>query len=280
MTFVGNCKLCHQTKTLLKSHYLPKGAYRVNRARELSNSNPVVLFASEAKQSQTQLKDNVLCSDCEERFNKNGENWVLANIPREYGAPFPLLNALSSLTPIGVVDDLKIYAGLGTPGVDIEKLIYFAMSLFWRGAVHSWGNFKDGRPTQVSLGNYEETIRQYLLNGSRLPKDVALTILVCPNGRKLNAIFAPWATAFAKSSRYVSYLSGIGFILDFGKDLPEEFRSLCAYHSPQRVLLVSPEFEQTIREVIKTEVEARGGDAKLKKMLGEIHTKRSKPSKP
>jgi hypothetical protein len=113
---IGKCKLCHQTKKLLKSHYLPKGAYKANRAPELSNSNPVVLSASEAKQSQTQLADYVLCGDCEQRFNKNGENWALANIPRRYGAPFPLLNAFSLATPIEVVEDFKIFAGLGSRG--------------------------------------------------------------------------------------------------------------------------------------------------------------------
>jgi hypothetical protein len=154
------------------------------------------------------------------------------------------------------------------------------MSLFWRGAVHSWNSLKDGQPTQVLLGTYEEPIRKYLLNGSTLPKDVALTVLVCPNGSKLNAMFAPWPTAFTECSRYVFYLSGVGFILDFGKDLPEKFRVLCAYHSPQRVLVISPEFEQTIREVIKAEIEARESDVKLKKMLAEIAKKKSKPPKP
>ncbi len=38
---VGQCKLCLQTKGLQDSHYIPKSAYKSNRAPKLKNPNPV-----------------------------------------------------------------------------------------------------------------------------------------------------------------------------------------------------------------------------------------------
>src|SRR5260370_42473280 len=108
---IGICKLCLQTKELQNSHYLPKGAYRVNRAPALKNPDPVVLSNDELRQSSAQLSDYLLCSDCEQKFSKNGESWVLNNIPRNYGERFPMLDALKTKTPIFEDGGTKCYAG-------------------------------------------------------------------------------------------------------------------------------------------------------------------------
>jgi hypothetical protein len=171
---------------------------------------------------------------------------------------------------------MQIYAGAGIKGVDVDKLVYFAMSLFWRGAVHLWNSFQDGQAPKVVLDQFEEPIRQFLLNNTPLPQDVALTVLVCPNGRILNAMLAPWEADLPECSRYICYISGIGFALHFGKQLPAKFRTQCAYHSPQKVLVVSTEFEQRIREVFRKLVSERD-DSKLKKMLAEIAKIRGTP---
>jgi hypothetical protein len=266
--------LCHQTKALQKSHYLPKGGYKVNRAPALKNSDPVVLSSAALKQSSVQLKDSLLCNDCEQLFNKQGENWVLAHIPRTYGEPFPLYDTLSA--KVLVVAD--VYAGASLKGVDVEKLVYFAMSLFWRGAVHSWDSVHDGQAPEVVLNKYEEPIRQFLLKNAPLPQDLALNVFVCPNGRILNFMLAPYETEadVPGCSKYICYISGIGFALHFGEQLPADFRTLCAYHSPQKFLIVSTEFEQRMREVLLKLVSERD-DSKLKKMLAEIDKIRSTP---
>jgi hypothetical protein len=77
-------------------------------------------------------------------------------------------------------------------------------------------------------------------------------------------------------SKYICYISGIGFVLHFGDKLPAKLRILCAYHSPQKVLIVSTEFEHRIREAILKLVSERD-DSKLKKMLEEINKVRSTP---
>jgi hypothetical protein len=274
---VGKCKLCLQTKTLQDSHYLPKGAYKVNRAPALKNPNPVVLSGDEAKQVSAQLKDYVLCSDCEQRFSKNGEQWVLGNIPRDYDKPFPLYEALRSETPVLRDGGVSSYAGRSIKTVDMEKLVYFAISVFWRGAVHEWKSVQGGRPPTVYLCGYEEPIRNFLLGAESFPLDVALWVFVCPSGRKLNAMLVPSDAHIPECSRYWFYISGLGFMLHFASNLPSHFKTMCAHHSPEGVLIVSTEFEKVVRQVLSDELANRDA-SKLRYMLQEIHRVRSAKS--
>jgi len=132
---IGVCKLCLQAKDLQDSHYMPKGAYKVNRAPALKNPHPVVLSNEELLQSSAQLSDHLLCSGCEQRFNRNGEAWVLGNIPRNYGENFPILDALNAEAPLREDGGTKFYAGASVKSLDMEKVVYFAHErvLAWRG---------------------------------------------------------------------------------------------------------------------------------------------------
>lgn len=255
----GVCKLCLQTRPLQDSHYLPKGAYKINRAPALKNASPVVLSNEQLSQSSAQLSDYLLCSDCEQRFSKNGEAWVLRNVPRNYGETFPILDALNAETPLLADGGTKLYAGAKVKSLDMQKIVYFAVSVFWRGAVHQW----------TSSLRSEAPIRQFLLGTSPLPDDVALTVFVCPNGSVLNAMLVPWEAHLPECSRYFSCVSGLGFVLHFADKLPQNFRKVCAYHSPNRVIVVSTEFESVIRQVLR-EHATSSDDSRIQKMLQEI----------
>ena len=58
---IGVCKLCLQTKDLQNSHYMPKGAYKINRAPALKNASPVVLSDEQLLQSTAQLNFVTTC---------------------------------------------------------------------------------------------------------------------------------------------------------------------------------------------------------------------------
>jgi hypothetical protein len=107
---------------------------------------------------------------------------VLGNLPRDYGKNFPVLDALSAQTPRLVDGGTKLYAGAKVKSLDMDKIVYFAVSVFWRGAVHQWTSSLRSEAPDVHLCAYEEPIRQFLLGTSPLPDDVALTVFVCPNG--------------------------------------------------------------------------------------------------
>jgi hypothetical protein len=64
---------------------------------------------------------------------------VLALINR--GNTFPLLDRMRLATPIETRAQLVVYSGRDM-GIDIEALVYYAVSLAWRGAVKEWKTLK------------------------------------------------------------------------------------------------------------------------------------------
>jgi hypothetical protein len=273
---IGVCKLCLQTKDLQNSHYMPKGAYKINRAPALKNASPVVLSDEQLLQSTAQISDYLLCSDCEQKFSRNGEAWVLNNVPRNYGEKFPILDALNAEAPLLVDGGTKLYAGAKVKLIDMERVVYFALSVFWRGAVRQWISSLRSETPSVHLHSFEEPIRQFLLGTSPLPDDVAIWVLVCPNGSVLNAALMPWDNPLPECSRYCSYLSGLYFVLHFAHKLPQSYRTVCAYHSPDKIIWVSAEVEDVVRQILCDHVMS-SDDYKVQKMLQEIEKIRSKP---
>ena len=174
----GKCELCRAVADLHDSHYLPKSGYKKMRANELKNPNPVVLSGGKAKQSSLQVRDYKFCGACEERFNKGGETWILNKIPQNYGDPFWLHTLLNSKSPTVIGNDL-LFPQAGIPELDMAKLVYFALSIFWRGT-RRWSAVEGGQPPKLYLGRHEKAIRAFLLGRGKLPEDVVITVAVWP----------------------------------------------------------------------------------------------------
>jgi hypothetical protein len=271
---LGTCKLCLQPKELQDSHYLPRSVYKSNRARELKNQNPII-FGASVRQDQGQVTDYVFCADCEQRFNKYGEGWVLGKIPHDYGTPFGLQDALEKETPFHIEPGLNLYAGAKISAFDMDKLVYFAASIFWRGAVHEWKTDRGELTPKVELGNHEEPLRKFLLGEGPLPPDVWITTIVWPFKKILNVGFVPAPAHTGDWHRYWFYVSGLGFILHFGSSVPPEVKQRCSDHSPERVITVEQDFGDMVVELVKKMV--RESDTSgLHDMLREIGALRSK----
>src|SRR5947208_4164630 len=96
---IGKCKLCVREGVELQgSHFLPKGAYKRLRDSTSKNPNPYLLTVKGAVQTSWQMKAPLLCRDCEQRFQKSGENWVLKHCLQGDGS-FPLASILASRSP-------------------------------------------------------------------------------------------------------------------------------------------------------------------------------------
>jgi hypothetical protein len=67
------------------SHFLSAGIYRILRDDTEKNPNPWLLTKNATVQTSRQLKAHLLCRSCEERFTKNGENWVLRHCRQKDG---------------------------------------------------------------------------------------------------------------------------------------------------------------------------------------------------
>ena len=235
----GICKLCLLEKDLLDSHFLPAATYKSLLQPKMQNPHPYFMSPTKTVETSRQIKDYVLCGDCEQRFNENGERWVLSQMAREDA--FPLQETLRSTTPIQSIGHLKIYAASALPKIDVDKLEYFALSVFWRGAVHDWKAFFGAKYERLELGPYRESLRQYLLGGS-FPKNVETVISVCEEQEFTSAMFPPTAGEVNpdEGRAYSFLIPGIQFSMAIGKRLKPETSAFNSHRMPERRIVMTP----------------------------------------
>ena len=137
--------------------------------------------------SEKQVKDYLLCQDCEYLFNKNGEHWVMQQVYN--GKDFPLLDRLKLALHVYADPMLQAYAGAAV-GIDTGKLAYFALSVLWRAAVHNWA-MHDGQTTSISVGAYEEPIRRFLLGETAFPVNIMVLTTVCTDAPSRESFSVP-----------------------------------------------------------------------------------------
>jgi hypothetical protein len=235
--------LCLQVGLLAESHYLPKAHYKTVRNNTGGKSSFV--GGKESIDTTRQVKKYLLCDLCEDRFNRCGENWVMANCLTPDGS-FPMRDALTQATPTGTaeiaephrVQHIAAYSGISTPGIDIDKLVYFGVSVFWRAAVTDW-SLLDRTLVRISLGPYEDELREFLMGQATFPKNMTLIIYVSSEANPLTASCFPFGVREGTYRRYSFNMSGLAFRLSVGKTIPSEVREVCAASSPSRTVILS-----------------------------------------
>src|SRR5260221_5610527 len=85
---IGECRLCKLEKPLLKSHYMPAALYG-KKGKEFEFRTQTV-----ASRTKDQVKEYLLCEDCEQRFADNGETHVLNAIAGKSTKRFPLADRM------------------------------------------------------------------------------------------------------------------------------------------------------------------------------------------
>jgi len=237
----GICKLCLKEKDLQDSHLLPAAIYKQFRDPELPNPNPLLTRKTIALQTSAQLSDYVLCRGCEDLLNKQGENWVVRNIAHKDN--FPLLEALQRGKPVISGGGVAVYAGAEIPQLNMDKLVYFALGIFWRASVHRW-RLLGGNPVQIDLGKYGPAIRQFLLGIQPFPQNTVVLIFVSHTNTPLLSTF-PYLEHKRGYHSFSFYVPGMQFKLKTGKMIPEQIRFLCAYSNPLRPISVSTSITDT-----------------------------------
>jgi hypothetical protein len=208
----GTCKLCLRDKNLQESHLMPRALYRMARGSGTKgNQDPHVLTAKERKPSSYQVKDYLLCYDCEQRFSKNGEAYVMRLVTKRNGQ-FPLLDVLNATpTPLKMLR-WTAYSVAQTPGIDRAKIAYFAFSIFWRASVHTWTQ-ESGERISIELGKkYNEEIRRYLLEESAVPRRANLLVAVCTDEESQKTFFLPRENQKVKDRSFGVMVRGLFFM--------------------------------------------------------------------
>lgn len=186
------CKLCKQDKELRDSHYIPAAVYAELRDETDTNPNPVMMDGTISLVTSRQITGYFLCGDCEQRFSKFGETWVLGNMWKRTSG-FPLQDLLSSIEPVYATDSFAQYKTNNIPEIDMDALVYFALSIFWRGSAIVWRSAGGPLFPGIDLGPFEEPVRRFLLGGE-FPKDIVVLVAVWPLKEVLHAAHTQRAT--------------------------------------------------------------------------------------
>lgn len=272
---IDKCKLCGLVKELCDSHYLPKRLYTFGRAGQLKNPNPVMEVNGELKQISSQYRDYVFCQQCEDLLNKNGERWVLANIPQDYDGAFPLQVAINKLTPVLLGDGLVLCNVSGQNAFDVEHLVYFGMSIFWRGAVHEWKTTSWQIAPKVDLGRLEESIRAFLHGDGSFPHGLVLTIDIWPYCKALQVSYPVLASHLPECQRYWFHIPGLLFSLYLGTSIP---RDILLRNAVNGMIALDMNAANSVLEFTKQGILSKGIGPKIQETLQAIDAIRSKKS--
>jgi hypothetical protein len=172
------CKLCLGMKPLQESHFLSAALYpRLRKPSFAGRNRRVVALDSKDKH----IKDYVLCFDCEQRFNRNGESEVLYWVSPK-SKKFRLRERLNvalprDYNPRDPDQSINRYSG-DDIGVDMDKFAYFAISIIWRRAVHDWALPDGSMRPHDALGDFVEPMRLYLLGLAPFPPDTSVIVIV------------------------------------------------------------------------------------------------------
>lgn len=177
---LGTCRLCQRKAELQKSHYLPKAAYKaVSRSDRPTDGAPIKLdFRNNAAvQTSAQVATPLLCADCEALFSREGEDYVMRRIYRRPGE-FRLRDALSTVTPRETPTGNQFYFCEDLLGaVAAEPFAYFGLSVIWRGSSADWPD--EAGEIRNCLGpKYDSAVRDFLLSGGPVPKNVRVDVRV------------------------------------------------------------------------------------------------------
>ena len=233
--------------------------------------------AGELRQISIQYRGYAFCKKCEDLFSKHGEQWVLANIPHDYDAAFPLQDAINQLKPVFTGNDLVLCNVNRVSAFDIKQLVYFGMSIFGRGAVHEWKTTTGLIAPRVTLGALEEPIRKFLLGEGPLPDDtkMVLTVDVWPYKKIHQIAYPPCESHLQECQRCWFHIPGLLFSLYLGANIPADVR---LRNATKGIIGLDMAAANSVQEITRRGVKSRSGP-KMETLNKEIAAIRSKPPK-
>jgi hypothetical protein len=101
------------------------------------------------------------------------------------------------------------------PEIDTDKLIYFALSVFWRAGASKWR----WRQTSagIDLGPYLEPMRSFLLGESGFLENAALMVRVMEVSPIRRGIMLPETANLNGVHSHTFAMAGFGFLLAVGE---------------------------------------------------------------
>lgn len=236
----GVCRLCLRQELLFDSHLVPPGAFKILREDSSDNPNPFIIGEDTAYTTSKQVTDYLLCGYCERRFSENGEKWVLANCYRPDGT-FPIRASLTQRVPVFSKGGLLVYRAARIPEIDCQKLVYFAMSVFWRAGAHSWP--WQGDCLHIDLGAYLEPIRVFLMGLAAFPPRTALVVRVSGLDKFQEKTLLPQSRNEDGYHSHFFMIPGLTFIVAVGGRIPSDALASSTAPAPECFVAINPRSE-------------------------------------
>jgi hypothetical protein len=263
-----NCALCLQTKPLLDSHFIPAAIYKNLIDPTGPIKNMIATNLSVASEESKQIKQPLLCQQCEIRFQQGGESWVLGRRLMPNGT-FVFRDLLQQANPVATKDGVSFFTLATVPTVDHEKLLYFAVSIYWRAAVSDW---------DTPLGHYSklaldpvliEQLRKYLLGTDLFPSSVVLTVVVSAATNPRDVTTLPQFVQEVTQYQQVDWIMpGIGFALLMGENVPAPMQQISLSRSPYAIA-ISPVLDDRIEAAGAKHAQQSVATEKLQKKLDQ-----------
>jgi hypothetical protein len=248
----GKCALCRNEALLVDSHLLPRALYKSLRNIDPDNENPLFLNSNAFMRTSRQISDYLLCKDCERRFEEGGEGWLLAN-RFHWPDAFPLQDSLRSGPRIQSLETGGIIQAGGLEGIDVNRIVYFATSVFWRAAVHTWRAPYGGGPVALDFGpKYTEELRRFLLGQAEFPADAVLLVRVfSKRSNWANSMVFPYGERRETFHQYRFIVPGIVFDLLLGMKFPPEAPESCFLRGPCHPVFWMDDDRAIIQDALK-----------------------------
>ncbi len=194
------CKLCLQDKRLCnKSHIIPDFMHQ----ELFDEKHRMVKFTtlmpgSDSVAQSGEHESDILCEDCDNRVIGSLENYASKVL---YGGQISVKQVNYKLP-----DGLEFSQ---VDGLDYKKFKLFLLSLLWRASISGKDFFRN-----VSLGPYEEKIRQMIINDDAGPEEKFPCILLTYRNTKLpeKIIMAPKKIRLNNKIGYTFLIAGILYI--------------------------------------------------------------------
>ena len=167
---------------------------------------------------------------------REGEDYAM----RLLHAPgsFPFLEQLTKSGPGMGTGAFRYYTGEMTPGINREKLGYFATSVFWRAGIHTWHQ-DDNKEISINFTPDErESLRQYMLGNVSFPKNAGLMTFVCSDAASQQIFWMPGENQKTSERVFLLGIRGITFFFSIGDRMPERFAKYCMMNSPGRWITI------------------------------------------
>ncbi len=240
---------------------MPAALYDICRA---GGFDPIRVTSKVIMPTSRQTKDYLLCSPCEGLLNRGGENWVLPKLAT-WDKGFPLYEMLQQIQPDVVDNDVRGYAAVRHPDINVHAITHFAMGIFWKASVYSWlGGVKEPR---IELGPYAEAVRRFLRNETGFPQHMILNVGIVPPEVRFIQFLDPYRGSGKGQHNFLFNVPGVHFSLRVGKTFTDEDRGTCFYADKFHPIVVTRRMADDMKRMYREQSKKAHKSRKLVELL-------------